>query len=286
MSRISVNGVELAYDTFGTSGPWIFWSNGGRESIRQSGYPICKALAAEGYRVVTYDLRNRGESQFTLNTDRSEWDDFADDLHALIQELAEPPVITGGGSGGMMVSLRHAGHYPADVRALLALATPSDDSRRMLDVSFLLYRLSGMVATANGMPKLLELELGWRDWGALASKNPQTGSFLRAADPREFNSSMLVSAEYLEGGRTHFGGLSDQRLRTLDVPTLVLPGSLNALHPLHTAVRLSQLLPRASFVDPRSYFQGGELEAVPQGSPEAMAVLAPILLDYLRGLDL
>ena len=53
-------------------------------------------MANAGFRVLIHDRRNCGASDVSIDGDESEYDLWADDLHALLAQLGALPAIVGG----------------------------------------------------------------------------------------------------------------------------------------------------------------------------------------------
>ena len=124
--RTTINGASLNYEILGNSGPWVALSPGGRRALAAI-KPLAQRIAAAGYRVLIHDRRNCGASDVMLEGDQAEHEVWADDLHALLQQLGALPaaapdasrIFIGGSSSGCRMSLAFALRYPQAVRGLL-----------------------------------------------------------------------------------------------------------------------------------------------------------------------
>src|SRR5262245_34320049 len=104
MPLATVRGAAINYVVVGDKGPWVSLSPGGRrelDAVRSLGQRIAKA----GYRVLLHDRRNCGASDVIIDGDESEYDIWADDLHALMSELDALPAHVGGSSSGCRMSI-------------------------------------------------------------------------------------------------------------------------------------------------------------------------------------
>lgn len=121
MTRAHVNGIEIAYETYGDGYPLVL----------AHGYLASKELwdaqigpFMERYRVVVYDARGHGESEappvddpgYTMET-------LVEDQRALMAHLGIERAFVGGLSLGGMIAMRFALAHPAMVRALLLCDT-------------------------------------------------------------------------------------------------------------------------------------------------------------------
>jgi pimeloyl-ACP methyl ester carboxylesterase len=86
-----------------------------------------RALAADGYFVVSVDLRGHGESSWPEDGDYS-LDAFVDDVAALARQLGTPPVLVGASLGGLSSLYAAATIAPPIARALVLvdIATRSE----------------------------------------------------------------------------------------------------------------------------------------------------------------
>ncbi|QCX74172.1 Tropinesterase [Streptomyces sp. YIM 121038] len=115
------DGIRLAADVWGeASAPPLLLLHGGGQT-RHAWDRTGPRLAALGWRVVAPDLRGHGTSGWSPDGDY-DLDLFADDVRALVAELAGPderPVVVGASLGGLSALLA-AGEAPvAAVRALV-----------------------------------------------------------------------------------------------------------------------------------------------------------------------
>ncbi|HEX2756695.1 MAG TPA: alpha/beta hydrolase [Candidatus Limnocylindrales bacterium] len=117
----SVNGIELAWQSFGEGGlaPLVLL-HGGFGSVEMFG-PNVAALAA-ARRVIGVDLQSHGRSPTANRPMRFET--MADDIAALIGSLGHRQADVLGFSLGGGVALRTAIQHPALVRRLILVSTP------------------------------------------------------------------------------------------------------------------------------------------------------------------
>ena len=116
-----VNGIEIAYETYGDGYPLVL----------AHGYAASKEMwdaqigpFMERYRVVVYDVRGHGESEappvddagYTIET-------LVEDQRALMAHLGIERAFAGGLSLGGMIAMRFALTHPSMVRALLLCDT-------------------------------------------------------------------------------------------------------------------------------------------------------------------
>ena len=96
---VSHDGVALAADDFGPLGaPAVVLLHGGGQT-RHSWSGAAKALAQRGYRVINFDARGHGESDWS-ETGAYSLDDRVRDLEAIVARLDRPFALVGASLGG------------------------------------------------------------------------------------------------------------------------------------------------------------------------------------------
>jgi pimeloyl-ACP methyl ester carboxylesterase len=118
----TVAGTTLRIEQRGEGPPLLLVHGGGEDAAMMSGQ--ADALAAAGYRVITYDRRGTGGSG------RDAWpghgaDQHADDAAALLAALDATPATVLGVSSGGVVALAMAARHPDAVERVLAWEPPA-----------------------------------------------------------------------------------------------------------------------------------------------------------------
>ena len=194
MPYANIRGVELNYEVLGKEGPWVALSPGGRRDI--SGIRLQANKVAElAYRVVIFDRRNCGTSEVAIDGQESEYEIWADDVHALLNRLDALPVIMGGSSSGCRTSLLLALRHPEAVRALLLW--------RITGGRFACERLAEeyygqfiKAAEAGGMAAVCAME----HWRERITARPANRDNLMQMDPSQFINVMTRWREYFLKG--------------------------------------------------------------------------------------
>jgi 3-oxoadipate enol-lactonase len=117
--KITLNGVEIAYEDVGTGPPVVLLH--GFALSREMWRPQVAALAAQ-HRVVAPDLRGFGESGGTPAT----IDDLAADVRALVTHLQLSAFVIGGFSLGGYVLFRYLARYENGIKGLMLLDTRAE----------------------------------------------------------------------------------------------------------------------------------------------------------------
>ena len=101
------DGVTLAADEAGpAAGRAVLLAHGGGQTRAAWGGALREG-ARRGYRMISYDLRGHGESDWAADADYSV-DAHVRDLARIVEQLGEPPVLVGASLGGV-TGLQYAG---------------------------------------------------------------------------------------------------------------------------------------------------------------------------------
>jgi pimeloyl-ACP methyl ester carboxylesterase len=140
--RALANGIEIAYDTFGSPGgrPLLLIMGLGSQMIHWD-EAFCEALAEGGHHVLRFDNRDVGESTHFHDAGIPALggngqvpyllEDMADDAAGLLDTLGwESAHVVGASMGGMIAQLLAIRH-PHKVRSLISImSTPSSEAAR------------------------------------------------------------------------------------------------------------------------------------------------------------
>ncbi|HAA78050.1 TPA: hypothetical protein DCE37_23375 [Candidatus Latescibacteria bacterium] len=254
MATIEVNGGIIDYELFG-EGPCLVLNAGGRSARGIPGFQRDHLM--KRCSLLLWDRRNSaGASDVHLTDAASPMHADADDLHALLQALDVGQVCVGGGSAGCALSLRMAVQYPDVVNSVLAIAPASRDSKVMGGVAEATWSGFVKVAQSRGMSSVIELSIEAhrrvnektgdrldtpRSWIASSLEaTPANRDRLLDMDPAQFSEMMLRWGHAtMHGGA--MAGLTEEELRSIDVPTLVIAGN-DEVHPPESATRLADCL--------------------------------------------
>jgi pimeloyl-ACP methyl ester carboxylesterase len=236
MPFTNVRGVNINYKILGSGGPWVALSPGGRRDL--SGVePLARRLAEAGHRVVIFDRRNCGASDVVIDGEDSEYEIWADDLHALLSQLGALPAFIGGSSSGCRTSLLLALRHPESVRGLMLW--------RVTGGRFACERLAREyygqymdAAKAGGMAAVCEME----HWKERIDAKPENRDRLMKMDPGRFIAVMSHWREYfIKGADLPVIGATEAELKSIKVSACVIPGNDNT-HSRHTGENLGRLL--------------------------------------------
>ena len=237
MPRATLRGIGINYRILGEDGPWVALSPGGRRGM-EGMESLAGRIAQAGYRVVIHDRRNCGASDVAIAGDESEYESWADDLHALLDQLGALPVLIGGASSGCRTAILFTLRHREDTRALM------------------LWRVTGGAFAAE--------RLAWTYYGEFIEAAERggmeavcrTGHFsdrivewpanrgrLTAMDPADFITTMAHwRTFFLAGADLPVIGASEDDLRGIAVPTIIVPGN-DRTHGIATGRNAQRLIP-------------------------------------------
>ena len=205
---VTANGVKLYYETYGQGEPLLLLHGNG-ESISSFRQQI-GALARE-YQVIAVDTRDQGQSAATQGP--LSYDLFADDMHALLEQLRLPAAHVVGWSDGGNTGLSMALRYPAQVKSLVTMGANLYADTTAVD------------------PKMLkEVRQGKLLFTALS---PFKKSFRRA---RRLSTMLLKYPQ-----------MQPDQLRAITAPVLVLAGEKDIIREAHTRL-IARSIPRGEVV--------------------------------------
>jgi 3-oxoadipate enol-lactonase len=225
MTKLHVNGLQLAYDDVGSGSPVVLLH----------GYPFNRSLwndqvvgLANRYRFVTPDLRGLGESEVADGV--TTMDAMARDVASLTDVLNISRAIIGGLSMGGYVALAFYRNFPARVSALVLADTraqaDTEEAKQIRAQQIEQVLAKGMSPIVDAMlPKLLSPET--------VSKRPEVVKRIR---DMMFETKPAGAAAALRG----MASRDDQTelLARIAVPTLILAGREDAITPLQDSERM------------------------------------------------
>lgn len=239
MTIARIRGIDIHYEIVGHAGPWLALITGGRRSYAEF-VPLAQKIAAHGFRVVLHDRRNTGASQIVIAGEQGEEEIWTDDVVALMDQLGASPAFYGGASSGartcMLTGLRH----PEAVRALMLMRiTGGDFAAGRLPEMY--YKQFIRAAQEGGMAAVCATEQYRERIAANSSNLP----YLMALDPAEYIQVMSHWLAVFTGGPIKpVMGVTEDQLRSIRVPTLVVPGN-DKTHASANGLAAAALIPGA-----------------------------------------
>ena len=273
MPLATVRGVHINYQVIGDRGPWLALSPGGRSDIGRI-LPLAETMDAAGYRVLIHDRRNCGASDIVIEGQESEYEIWADDLFELLAQLGGLPAIVGGSSSGCRTSLLFALRHRDAVRALLLWRVTGGK----FAAERLAYNYYGEfidAAQQGGMEAVCRTEF----FAERIAANPAGRAYLMSLDPDSFVAVMDHWRGYfLSGADLPVIGVAEDALRSITVPTCVVPGN-DWTHPRSVGETASRILPNAELH--RLMPTDEEIDLAVEAWDGKTDELAAIFLDFL-----
>jgi pimeloyl-ACP methyl ester carboxylesterase len=278
MPYATVRGAAIKYEVVGTRGSWISLSPGGRrplEAVRS----LSERIAAAGYRVLLHDRRNCGASDVIIDGDESEYDIWADDLHALLTGLDALPAHVGGASSGCRMSILFALRHPRSVRSLLLWRVTggrvaAEHLARQYYTDFI------EVAERGGMAAVCDSEF----FRERIAARPENRARLMAMNTQRFIAVMSHWREYfIAGADQPVIGASEADLRSIRVPACIVPGN-DRIHARRGGENVGRLIPGGEVHDIMP--AGPDVDEIPLAEWERReGQLAEVFLDFLKRAD-
>ena len=246
MGRARNGGVEIVYESFGRDGdPALLLLHGLGSSMLVWHEELCGGFADRGFFVLRMDNRDSGLSTVLSDGARYTLDDMAADAAAVLADAGCDRAVVCGYSLGGMVAQTMASALPERVAGLVSLASNTGE-QGVGDPTPEAY--SALIAPpAPTVAEQIEADLaGHRLWS-----NPEwlderavraylERSYRRAWHPG--GSQRQFKAAVRSGSRAEF-------LRRLDVPTLVIHGSIDTLIGPDAGRRTAELVPGADYLE-------------------------------------
>lgn len=234
-----IRGVNIIYKVIGTSGPWVALSPGGRRDM-SAVEGLAQEIAGRGYRVLIHDRRNCGLSDLCIEGEDSEYEIWADDLYELLRQQNALPAYVGGSSSGCRLSVLLTLRHPEAVKGLL-LWRVTGGRFACERLAYNYYQQYIDAAEAGGMRAVAELD----HFKERCAANPSNLGYLLRLDPKRFIAVMRHWREYfLRGADLPIIGASEADLKSIKVPTVVIPGN-DRTHGSETGKTAARLIPNA-----------------------------------------
>ncbi|GAA4157214.1 alpha/beta hydrolase [Gryllotalpicola daejeonensis] len=233
-----VRGARLRWTEVG-DGPTVVWAHGMTSSgwaQERSGMFDWSPVSAAGHRVVRYDARGHGESSGTTEEAAYTWPELAQDLLALLDQIAPGEQVDGMGSSMGTATLIYAAlAEPQRFRRLVLTSAPTAWQTRPAQAE--LYRSFATLIETQGLAAFTQVA----ESADLPVPEPFVGLDRSAAAPQV---SEALAPTILRGA-----AISDlppiDAIRALEVPVLLLPWSDDPGHPVSTSQALLDALPDA-----------------------------------------
>lgn len=246
MVMIEAHGCSLYAESFGERGdPPILLISGLTSQLTSWPEAFCEALVDRGFFVIRFDNRDVGLSTKFSEGDTYTLGDMADDCVAVLNHFDAKPAHVVGMSMGGMVAQQLVIDHPESVLSLTSYASrtghpdfgnPSDEVIEVL--------LSPEPTTREAAGDLGVR--GRQTWGTPETWDEQEWWEFSAAN---FDRSPSLGAGLRQYNAIVESGNRDDALAKVDVPTMVLHGSIDPLIPPSGGKHTAEVIANASYVE-------------------------------------
>ena len=246
MMKARNGAIEIAYETLGNAAdPALLLMHGLGSSMLVWHEELCGGFVDRGFFVLRIDHRDSGLSTVLPEGARYTLTDMAGDMVAVLEDAGCERAIVCGYSLGGMVAQAMAAAYPERVAGLVSISShtgepgvgdPTPEARAALTAP--------PAATVQAQ---IEADLaGYRIWSNPDWRNEQAEreylerSYQRAWHPGASQRQFQAAAR---------SGSRAEQLRGLDVPALVVHGSIDSLIAPDAGRRTADLVPGAQYLE-------------------------------------
>ncbi len=232
-----IRGVNINWQVIGSEGPWVAMTTGGRRGHDEF-IPLAQKIAAHGYRVMLHDRRNTGASDVLIEGDEGEEVIWTGDLYELMSQQGALPAFFSGASSGARTSILFYLRYPQAVRGLLLLrVTGGPFAAGRLPENY--YGQFIRAAEQGGMAAVGAMD----QWKERIEANPANREYLETLPAQQFIDVLTRWKEIFVAGAHHpVMGVTEQELRSIKVPTIVVPGN-DKVHSSQSGLTAHSLIP-------------------------------------------
>jgi pimeloyl-ACP methyl ester carboxylesterase len=233
----TIRGVNINWQAVGDRGPWVMMTTGGRRGHDEF-IPLAQKIAKSGFRVMLHDRRNTGASDLWIEGDEGEEAMWLGDMHELMASHDALPAFFSGSSAGARTSMRFYLRYPQAVRGLLLLrVTGGPFAAGRLPEQY--YGQFISAAQQGGMAAVCAMDA----WKERFKENPRGQDYLAKLPVDKFIGVFTRWNQIFEAG-AHLPvmGVTEQELRSIRIPTIIIPGNDNT-HSSASGVVAQKLIP-------------------------------------------
>lgn len=244
---IARNGdVELYYERFGDPArPTLLLISGLSAQCINHPEALCEMFAEQGYQVVRFDNRDVGLSSKLDGVDY-ELTDMAADAVAVLAEVTDEPAHVFGSSLGGMIAQLLAIHHRDRVRTLTSMMSRTGEPGFGMPTEAALAVAMGPPATDR--EGYIEQHLAaLRVYGSKPEWRNEVA--LRSEIGARFDRCFCPDGVTRQIGALLRSGSRDEALRQIDVPTLVMHGSVDQLITPDGGRHTAEVIPNARYVE-------------------------------------
>jgi len=281
MARVHANGIDIEYESFGReSDPAILLIMGFAAQMTMWQQALCEQLAARGFRVIRFDNRDIGLSTHLSHLPAPnpgevmarrmsgqkvevpyQLDDMAADAAALLAALGiKSAHIVGASMGGMIAQLVALDH-PEKARSLISIFSTTSDRSLPPSSPEAQAALMTRAPSADRAGVIAHTLKGRRAYAS--TRWPFDEARLSALVGRNFDRSFYPEGTLRQWAAIMAGSPRTERLKSLNLPALVLHGSADTLIGPEAGRHTAQCIPGAEYHEIEGWGHDMPLEAIP-----------------------
>lgn len=264
-SSAKVNGIEIAYDTFGDPAhpPLLLIMGLGAQMIAWD-EAFCRELASRGYWVIRFDNRDVGlstkfdeagvpnmlamlqaqmqgepvQAPYTLQ-------DMADDATGLLDALEVDSAHIVGASMGGMIAQEMAIRHPERVRTLTSIMSSTGNP----DLPPPKPEAITVLITAPPATKEAYIEYGLKTWKILSGPGyPPDEARVAERAARFFDRGLSPAGTSRQMAAILASGSRKESLQSVSIPSLVIHGDADPLVPVEGGIETADTIPNAELL--------------------------------------
>jgi len=245
MPRVSANGIEIEYETFGDpkAQPMLLIGGLGSQLLSWD-EDFCALLAGHGFHVIRFDNRDSGLS--TWVDDAYTLDDMAADAAGLLDALGIPAAHVVGASMGGFIAQLVALNHPDRVLTLTSIMSgPNGDDQVQPTTEG-----SGVLMAPAPDTREERIAMGvWARQALLGPADPFDEPHERARVTRAVDRAYHPAGFGRQLGAVIVARGRLERLGSVSVPTLVIHGDADILVPVENGRRVAAAVPGARLME-------------------------------------
>lgn len=260
MPHIPTNGISTHYEIIGEGRPVVFAHGLGGAADREVEW--AGHAAESGYQIIVYSARGHGKSTPVTDPSLYSFDNFTDDLLALIDHLEIDDATFGGGSMGAAITLAFTLRHPERVKALMQFGPAfGEDSTGPVGDAFAMF---ADVVETEGVDRAIDLIISsLPDLQKRVANDPGMIDDLREQWSMHEPASFVAAMRGVPRGHP-FNRLED--LESISVPTLIVATEEDPIHPMSVAKAYHKRIPSSELLavepDPPLYRRPKDMAAV------------------------
>ena len=218
----NIRGVNIVYEIVGDRGPWVVLITGGRRAHDEF-VPLAQKIAAGGFRVLLHDRRNTGASDIRIDGSEAEEEIWTDDLHELFRARARCRCSSAARRRARAPRSCSRCAIRKRCGACCYSASPAAHLRRDVCRNNITANISAP-PQQGGMAAVCDTE----QYRERIAANPKNRDVLMAMDPKRYIAVMEHWLKLFQAGANFtIMGVTDDQLRSIKAPTVVIPGNDN-----------------------------------------------------------